>query len=45
MNLSFETEKIPVINEPEFGFKFSLVALSSIGIGYRSSLSDHALYI
>jgi len=30
---------------PEYGFKFSLVALDSKAIAYRNSLSDNALYV
>lgn len=36
-----ETQTSP----PEFGFKFSLVALNSQAIAYRNSLSDDALYV
>ncbi|CAD8180234.1 unnamed protein product [Paramecium pentaurelia] len=44
-NLSFETQPKDVEVDSEFGFRFSLVALDSLGIGYRSSLSNEALYI
>ncbi|CAK73960.1 unnamed protein product (macronuclear) [Paramecium tetraurelia] len=44
-NLSFTTQPQEVQVDSEFGFRFSLVALDSLGIGYRSSLSNEALYI
>ncbi|CAD8085165.1 unnamed protein product [Paramecium sonneborni] len=44
-NQSYATLPKEVQVDSEFGFRFSLVALDSLGIGYRSSLSNEALYI